>query len=156
MFTGIFVSALDLVTIKTVQAIANIQEEEKAPEIKKVSDPYKVTATMYYAVQSQCDADPLVTAGMYHINPEKASEHKWIAMSRDMLERWGGDFQYGDYVLIEGTQGKDGVYRVTDTMNKRYKNRIDILETKGTPMYKFEDVTITKVEVEAGQMLASL
>jgi len=112
---------------------------------KRFNETFKVTATMYNAVETQCDADPLITAGMYKINPDKASEHKWIAMSRDMLKRWGGSFQYGDKVLISGAGHKDGIYTVADTMNKRYKNRIDILETKGTPLYKFNSVTITKV-----------
>ena len=105
----------------------------------------KVDATMYYAEAKQCDADPLVTAGMYKINPEKASAHKWIAMSRDLLARWGGLFHYGDKVLIEGTDGKDGIYIVADCMNKRFTKRIDILETKGTKFYRFEGIKITKV-----------
>jgi hypothetical protein len=77
---------------------------------------YEVTATMYYPVASQCDSDPLLTAGMFRINPDKASEQKWIAMSRDLIERWGGEFAYGDYVRISGAGDKDGIYRVVDTM----------------------------------------
>lgn len=105
----------------------------------------EVTATMYNAVVGQCDADPLITAGMFKINPNKASEQKFIAMSRDLLKRWGGLFDYGDKVLIQGTDGKDGVYTVADSMNKRYKKRIDILETKGKKHYKFHNVKITKL-----------
>jgi 3D (Asp-Asp-Asp) domain-containing protein len=96
-------------------------------------------------VVAQCDADPLTTAGMYTINPTNASEHKWVAMSRDMLNRWGGEFNYGDKILIEGTGEKGGIYTVTDTMNKRYTNRIDILETEGTTPYKYESVRCYKV-----------
>jgi len=81
---------------------------------------------------------------MYHIKPNHASEQKWIAMSRDMLKRWGGDFDYGDVVKIEGAGHKDGIYKVVDTMNKRFKNRIDFLEDKGTKHYKFDNVKITK------------
>jgi len=105
----------------------------------------EVTATMYNAVVGQCDADPLITAGMFKINPNKASEQKFIAMSRDLLKRWGGLFDYGDKVLIQGTDGKDGVYTVADSMNKRYKKQIDILETKGKKHYKFHNVKITKL-----------
>ena len=105
----------------------------------------EVTATMYNAVVGQCDADPLITAGMFKINPNKASEQKFIAMSRDLLKRWGGLFDYGDKVLIQGTDGKDGVYTVADSMNKRYKKRIDILETKGKKHYKFHNLKITKL-----------
>lgn len=104
----------------------------------------KVTATMYNAVPSQCDKDPFITAGMYKINPDKASNHRWIAMSRDLLVRWGGTFNYGDTVIISGAGHKSGSYLVVDTMNKRFKNKIDILETVGTKHYKFNDVVVSK------------
>lgn len=104
-----------------------------------------VTATMYNAVENQCDGDPLVTAGMYHINPKKASEHKWVALSRDLLKRWGGQFTYGEKIQITGCGDKDGIYTVVDTMNPRFTKKIDILETKGTPLYKFDNVRITKI-----------
>ena len=127
---------------------ANIESNDLtkvvSSEMPEVAE-YNVTATMYNATTSQCDSDPLITAGMYHINPNKASEHNWIAMSRDMLTRWGGDFNYGDKVLITGADDKDGIYTVTDTMNKRYTNRIDILETRGTPLYKYDNVKLYKV-----------
>lgn len=119
---------------------------------------YKVTATMYYPVSGQCDADPLLTAGMFRIKPNKASECKWIAMSRDMIARWGGEFSYGDLVKIEGAGHKDGVYKVVDTMNKRFKNRIDFLETRGTKPYKFTNVKLTKWNTKTNQdnLLATL
>ena len=100
---------------------------------------------MYYPVVKQCDKDPLITAGMYKINPKKASNHKWIAMSRNLLKRWGGPFDYGDLVSISKAGKKSGIYKVTDTMNKRYVNRIDILETEGTPGYKFDDIVLCKL-----------
>lgn len=111
-------------------------------EAKKV---YTLTATMYNAVPSQCDSDPYTTAGMYKINPKRASEQKYIALSRDLIKRWGGEFNYGDKVLVKGAGHKDGVYIVVDTMNKRFKNRMDFLETAGTKHYKFDNVEITKV-----------
>lgn len=121
---------------------------------------YEVVATMYNAVPSQCDSDPYLTAGMFKINPNKASEQKWIAMSRDLIARWGGEFHYGDFVKIEGAGHKDGIYRVVDTMNKRFKNRIDFLETAGTKHYKFNNVKIAKWKTtnqqEQQNILASL
>ena len=105
----------------------------------------KVTATMYNAVEGQCDKDPYITAGMYKINPKHASEHRWIAVSRDLLKRWNGKFQYGNKVRVKGAGHKDGIYTIVDTMNKRYENRIDFLETTGTKLYKFENVTISLV-----------
>lgn len=130
--------------------------EEKKDTVK--TNTYEVTATMYYPVSSQCDSDPLLTAGMYKIKPEKASEQKWIAMSRDLLERWKGEFKYGDLVKIEGAGHKDGVYKVVDTMNKRFKNRIDFLETAGTKQYKFTNVKLTKwnTQTPTENLLAAL
>jgi 3D (Asp-Asp-Asp) domain-containing protein len=100
---------------------------------------------MYNAVEGQCDSDPLVTAGMYKINPRKASQHKWVALSRDLLKRWGGQFDYGDTVIIENAGDKSGKYTVVDTMNPRFTNKIDILETQGTDLYKYENVKIIKI-----------
>lgn len=111
----------------------------------KHTKEFVITATMYNAVPSQCDSDPFLTAGMYKINPTKASEQKYIALSRDLIKRWGGEFQYGDMVKITGAGFKDGIYKVVDTMNKRFKMRMDFLETKGTRHYKFDNVKITKI-----------
>jgi len=106
---------------------------------------YKVVATMYNAVEGQCDADPFVTACMYKIDPQKASEHKWIAVSRDLLKINGGKLVYGQKVRIVGAGKKSGIYTIADTMNKRFKNKIDILETQGTPIYKYNNVKIFAV-----------
>jgi 3D (Asp-Asp-Asp) domain-containing protein len=108
---------------------------------------YNLTGTMYNAVIEQCDADPLITAGMYTINYNNASEHRWIALSRDLLKRWGGKFWYGDVVIISNARHKDGIYTIVDTMNKRFNNRIDFLETTGTKRYKFTNITMEKSEV---------
>ena len=100
---------------------------------------------MYNAVEGQCDADPFVTACMYKIDPQKASEHKWIAVSRNLLKINGGKFVYGQKVRIVGAGKKSGIYTIADTMNKRFKNKIDILETIGTPLYKYNNVKIIEV-----------
>ena len=106
---------------------------------------YEVVATMYNAVESQCDADPFITACMYKINPKKASEHKWIAVSRDLLKINGGKFEYGQKVRLVGAGEKSGIYTIADTMNKRFKKKIDILETQGTPLYKYDNVKIIEI-----------
>lgn len=160
---GIIILGLSLICInianqKVAQYIIRHTASVSTDTIK--GNTYEVTATMYYPVASQCDSDPLLTAGMFKINPNNASEQKWIAMSRDMIARWGGEFQYGDYVEIKGAGHKDGIYKVVDTMNKRFTNRIDFLETAGTKPYKFENVTLTKVEwktqTQTESLLASL
>jgi len=123
---------------KTTKTIAS-----RIKFVKK--EVYRVVATMYNAVEGQCDADPFVTACMYKINPQKASEHKWIAVSRDLLKMNGGKLVYGQKVRIVGAGSKSGIYTIADTMNKRFKNKIDILETQGTPIYKYNNVKIFAV-----------
>ena len=105
----------------------------------------KVVVTMYNAVEGQCDADPYTTASMKVINPKKASEHKWIAMSRNLLKRWKGQFNYGDKVKLVGCGEKEGVYTIVDCMNERYIDRVDILETQGVPLYKYKNVKLIRV-----------
>lgn len=112
----------------------------KVKESVKSKTQYKVTATMYFAVNGQCDDSPLITACGYKINPKKASQQKWIAVSRDLLKI----FKYGDKVRLSNAGDKNGIYIIADTMNKRFKNKIDILETEGTSLYKLKDVVITK------------
>ena len=117
-----------------------------AGRIKSVKkEVYKVVVTMYNAVEGQCDADPFITASMKVINPKKASEHKWVAISRNLLKRWGGSFHYGMKVKLVGCGKKEGVYTIVDCMNERYVNRIDILETEGVPLYKYKNVKIIRV-----------
>lgn len=118
-------------------------ESEKCSETKE-EKVYKITVTMYNAVTSQCDSDPFTTADGSKINPHKASEQKIVALSRDLLKRFGGDFDYGDLVEIKGTGKKDGIYRVSDCMAKRIKNTVDIFESVGTPLYKFKNIIIKK------------
>jgi hypothetical protein len=48
---------------------------------------------------------------------------KWCALSRDMLTRWGGQYDYGDSIYVSGL----GWYEVKDVMNKRFRNKLDIL-----------------------------
>jgi len=48
-------------------------------------------------------------------------------------------------IRISGAGHKDGIYKVVDTMNKRFKDRLDFLETAGTKIYKFKNVIIEKV-----------
>ncbi|HRC81883.1 MAG TPA: hypothetical protein PLF27_10905 [Sedimentibacter sp.] len=118
-------------------------------ELESKASPSKVTAlvttTMYNPVVSQCDEDPLITAANLKIDPNKASEQKYVALSRNLLKRWGGKFSYKDKVYIKGAGNKDGVYIVADTMHPRFVNHVDILETSGKKKYKYTGVLLTKV-----------
>jgi 3D (Asp-Asp-Asp) domain-containing protein len=89
---------------------------------------YTVTATAYQPVENQTDDEPFVTADNSNIKPQFSSKTHWMALSRDLLARWGGDFQYGDQVVVSGISPQlDGVYTVHDTMNRRHHHCMDIL-----------------------------
>jgi 3D (Asp-Asp-Asp) domain-containing protein len=133
----------------------NIQLQSLVDENKIISEKLNkyetegmhVTVTMYQPVQRQTDSTPNILADGTRIRTQDASNYKFIAVSRNLLKRWGGWLDYGDFILLRGTDGKDGVYQVRDTMNKRYVNRIDILESIDVKPYKFEKASIVKTNL---------
>ena len=106
-----------------------------------------VDVTMYQPTLYQTDSTPNITADGTKIRISKASDYKYVALSRNLLKRWGGPFDYGDFILIRGTTDghKDGVYNVRDTMNPKYVNYVDILESKHVQPYKYTDVHLYKM-----------
>ena len=105
----------------------------------------QVDVTMYQPNEIQCDDTPNITADGTKIRISKASNYKFVALSRNLLKRWGGPFDYGDFVLLKGTNHKDGVYQVRDTMNPKWVNVVDILESEHVQPYKFTGVHIYKL-----------
>ena len=103
---------------------------------------FKVTVTTYNPTVKQCDSTPHITADGTHFKTWKASSYRYVALSRDLLSRWGGPFEYGDYIVIEGTGDRDGVYQVRDTMNPKWTNRVDILTTNSR--FKYDNITMYK------------
>ena len=104
-------------------------------------DTIKVKATMYHPVEEQCDSDPLITADGSKIDPYNVSDWNWIAVSRDLLVSGGGCLNYGDSVYVVAGH-KTGWYVVHDTMNKRWTNRIDFLESLGTEAYRYNEAEL--------------
>lgn len=105
----------------------------------------EVDVTMYQPIFPQTDKTPDVTADGTKIRIDKASNYKFVALSRNLLKRWGGPFDYGDYILLKGADKKDGIYQVRDTMNPKWVNVVDILESKHVQPYKFEGCYIIKM-----------
>ena len=134
---------------KNVQVRALVKENKT---LKKELSKYEtegmiVTVTMYEPVSYQTDSTPNILADGTRIRVQKASEYRFIAVSRNLLKRHGGWLDYGDFVLLKGTNHKDGVYQVRDTMNKRFVNRIDILESPGVQPYMFSEAKIVKTDL---------
>jgi 3D (Asp-Asp-Asp) domain-containing protein len=103
---------------------------------------YEVTVTTYNPTKHQCDDTPNITADGTRIKTWRATEYRYVALSRDLLSRWGGPFNYGDYIVIEGAGDRDGVYQVRDTMNPKWTNRVDILTTNSR--FKYDNVVMYK------------
>ena len=99
-----------------------------------------ITLTVYNPVESQCDDTPLVTANGTKIDLEKfkKGEIKYCAVSRDLLS----EIPYGSIIYIEGY----GEYEVVDTMNKRIKMGVDILQDVSEKGFKKTNVRILKVK----------
>ena len=103
---------------------------------------FDVTVTTYNPTKHQTDSTPNQTADGTIIKPWLATNYRFVALSRDLLSRWGGPFEYGDYIIIEGTDGWDGMYQVRDTMNPKWVRRVDILTTNSR--FKYTDVKMYK------------
>lgn len=113
----------------------------KVEEVVRIEEVYVVTATVYHAVEEQCDTDCLTTAsGAKIVSSESAYDHRYLAVSRDLLDV----FPYGTMVEVSGCGELDGVYTVADTLNKRYKGYIDILINPDMQGGKWEGVRIKK------------
>lgn len=132
-------------------------EEEKvveitSNEIEKIleseEEHYKVVATVYNPTESQCDSSPLITADNSYIDLDllKEKKIKWIAVSRDLLK----EFNYGDEVVLECDHDPsiNGVYEIRDTMNPRWKNRIDLLRHESEGLGKWENVKMKRKKKE--------
>ena len=122
------------------EQVWNLQNNCDTQYTNKIS--YKVTVTTYNPTTEQCDDTPNQTADGTYIKPWRATDYRFVALSRDLLSRWGGPFEYGDYIVIEGTDGWDGIYQVRDTMNPKWTNRVDILTTNSR--FKYNNITMYK------------
>lgn len=104
-----------------------------------------VWGTIYNAEGSQCDDTPTITADGTNVDPTRASQYRYLAISQDMLfdmyrqslvndsTRFRGKISFGDtiYIYNEEYPEINGRWIVHDAMNKRHKMAIDFLQTKG-------------------------
>lgn len=141
-----------LLMIPTAMGISSPGPRKPAKLIPIVVETTYVleTLTIYNPVEGQCDATPLITASNSRIDVDKLrnNEIRWMALSRDMLKRWNGAFKYGDTVMVRsGDESIDGMWVINDNMNKRFKNRGDLLfhrDTRSTGIWK--NVKITRFD----------
>jgi 3D (Asp-Asp-Asp) domain-containing protein len=120
-----------------------VEERVQEVVVDREIEVYVVTATVYHAVEGQCDDSPLVTASGAKISSANtAYDHRYLAVSRDLLDV----FPYGTKVEVSGCGELDGEWVVADTLNKRYKGYIDLLINPDMRGGKWEGVRIKKVE----------
>ena len=155
MFNGyIWISLFDGYRDYWMQTIDSLEDDRVRLQLKidELANGVKlegldVVVTMYHPTKGQTDSSPDILADGTKITIHKASEYRYVAVSRNLLKRWGGWLDYGDFIVLKGTDGKDGVYQVKDTMNKRFVNRIDILESPGVKQYRFDNAKIKKANL---------
>ena len=115
------------------------REEVRVNEMLETIKPEIVTLTTYKASETETDSTPNITASGFKItNPKK---HKIIAVSRDLKRK----YKFGQKIRITGAGKYNGTYRVHDVMNKRYRNRIDILIGHNDKQTKLKKVKIYKL-----------
>ncbi len=115
------------------------KEEIRINKMIETITPEIVTLTTYKASESETDSTPNITASGFKItNPKK---HRIIAVSRDLKKK----YKFGQKVRITGAGKYNGTYRVHDVMNKRYKNRIDVLIGHNDKQTKLKKVKIYKL-----------
>ncbi|CAN5565679.1 hypothetical protein BH10BAC4_BH10BAC4_19810 [soil metagenome] len=107
------------------------------------------TLTVYNPTTKQCDNTPFITASNAKIDALKLAKQqlRWIALSRNLLKRWKGDFSYGDTVKIfAGDPAIDGLWIIQDNLNKRYRDRGDLLFDRKVRRHGiWKNVQISKV-----------
>ena len=116
-FLLVYLSSQLVVEDKIIQELKQenfrLQAENKSLAGKlRILTIHKVTVTFYTLSKSECDNTPYVNA-----LGKRPVIGRDVAVSRDLI------YLLGKYVYIEGF----GVRKVTDLMNLRFKNRIDIL-----------------------------
>jgi 3D (Asp-Asp-Asp) domain-containing protein len=115
------------------------KEEVRINKMIETIKPEIVTLTTYKASEGETDSTPNITASGFKItNPKK---HKIIAVSRDLKKK----YKFGQKIRITGAGKYNGTYRVHDVMNKRYRNRIDILIGHNDKQTKLKKVKIYKL-----------
>ena len=79
-----------------------------------------------------------VTASGFKLDKKNPKKDRVIAVSRDLLDK----LKFGDKVILEGIGDWSGEYVVHDVMNKRFRNRIDILINPGDEAIMFKEAKL--------------
>ena len=100
-----------------------------------------VSLSTYKADTTETDSSPLVTASGFKLDSLNPKKHRVIAISRDLKAL----FAFGDKVILTNAGKFNGVWFIHDVMNKRYKNKIDILINPSDRQLSLKGVLISKI-----------
>ena len=100
-----------------------------------------VSLSTYKADTAETDSTPLITASGFKLDSLNPKKHRVIAISRDLKEL----FSFGDKVMLSNAGKYNGIWFIHDLMNKKWKNKIDILINPNDPQMSLEKVVISKI-----------
>lgn len=96
-----------------------------------------VKGTVYHAVEAQCDKTPLLTADMSLIDTAHVNELRWVALSRDLLNRkftdpwgrkhhWKGKIKLGDTIWV--SYDNQNLWKITHEKFTRTNRKQDSIK----------------------------
>jgi len=101
----------------------------------------KVSLSTYKTDTAETDSTPLITASGFKLDSLNPKKHRVIAISRDLKEL----FSFGDKVKLSNAGKFNGIWFIRDLMNKKYRNKIDILINPSDRQMSLEGVVISKI-----------
>lgn len=103
----------------------------------------KVVLTIYKPTSAETDSTPNITASGFKIDTVNPGKHRIVAVSRDLKKKgWG----FGKKIRIKKAGKYNGVYTIRDLMNKRHKNRVDVLVDNDHSPIKLSNVEVTLID----------
>jgi 3D (Asp-Asp-Asp) domain-containing protein len=101
----------------------------------------QVSLTTYTTDSNETDSTPLITASGFKLDSLNPKKHRVIAISRDLKEL----FSFGDKVMLSNAGKYNGIWFIHDLMNKRWRNKIDILINPDDRQMSLKGVVISKI-----------
>lgn len=118
-----------------------VEPVKMIPSVSEIKE--FVTLTIYSPTSVQTDSTPHITASGFKIDTLNPGRHKIVAVSRDLKKKgWG----FNKKIRIRNAGRYNGVYTIKDVMNKKYKNKIDVLVDSGRKPVKLSNVEITLIK----------
>ena len=132
-----------IIIVSIPNSSKNIDVKIKKIDLEIIGEFRKiVTLTTYTIDPLQTDSTPLITASGFKLDSINPRRHRVIAVSRDLKRK----LKFGDKVRLSNAGRFNGVWYVRDLMNKRFKNKIDVLINPNGRHTKLSGVIITKID----------